>query len=45
METNPDKITVCNLEVVLMPNDEIICKGKTVGWFKDFKEYLTVKEK
>jgi len=40
----PDEITVCNLEVVLMPQGEIICKGKTVGWFRNFKEHLTKKE-
>jgi len=27
-----------------MPQGEIICKGKTVGWFKEFKEHLTKKE-
>lgn len=36
----PDEITICNLQVLLMPNGEVICLGKTVGWFKDLKEYL-----
>jgi len=28
-----------------MPNGEIISLGKTIGYFKDFKKYLTIKEK
>ena len=40
MKKQPDEITACFLECVLMPNGEIISKGKTIGWFKDFKEYL-----
>ncbi len=40
----PNQITVCKLEVLVMPNGEIISKGKTIGWFKDFKEFLSVKE-
>jgi len=43
MEKQPEDITVCNLEVVLMPNGEIISLGKTVGWFRDYKNYLTPK--
>lgn len=39
----PKKITVCNLEVVLMPNGEIICSGKTLGWIKELGCFLTVK--
>lgn len=45
MKKCPESITVCNLEVVIMPQGEIICLGKTIGWFKDFKNYLTIKEK
>ena len=44
MEKVPEQITLCNLEVVLMPNGEVICLGKTVGWFKNLKNYLTKKE-
>ncbi len=36
----PDKITLCKLECVLMPNGEVISMGKTIGWFKDLKPYL-----
>lgn len=43
METQPEDMTVCNLECVLMPNGEIICMGKTIGWFDDMKKYLSPK--
>ena len=43
MEKKPEEITVCHLEVVVMPNGEIICLGKTVGWFETHKKYLTQK--
>jgi len=41
----PNEITPCTLDCVLMPNGEIICLGKTVGWFKEFSKYLIVKTK
>jgi len=44
MDKIPETIVVCTLECIVMPQGEIICKGKTLGWFKDFKEYLTEKE-
>lgn len=37
----PQNITVVQLECVLMPQGEIISQGKTIGWFKDCKKYLT----
>lgn len=40
MEKQPKEMTVCKLECLLMPQGEIICKGKTIGWFKNFKPYL-----
>lgn len=40
MEKVPNTITVCQLEVLLMPNGEILCLGKTLGWFDKLKEYL-----
>ena len=43
MEKQPQEITLCNLEVVLMPQGEIICLGKSLGWFKEFKKCLTPK--
>jgi len=42
MKKQPDAITVCLLQVVLMPQGEIICNGKTVGWFKDLKKFMQV---
>ena len=44
IKNKPDKIIVCNLEVVLMPNGEVICLGKTVGWLDKLGKYLTKKE-
>lgn len=41
METIDRQITICQLECVLMENGEIISAGKTIGWFKDMKKYLT----
>ena len=43
MEKQPEKITLCTLEVVLMPNGEIICLGERIGWFKNLKKYLAIK--
>jgi len=43
MEKQPEEITVCNLQVLVMPNGEIICLGKTIGWFDKFKKYLSEK--
>jgi len=36
----PENITLCKVECVLMPNGEIIIKGKTIGMFKDLQPYL-----
>lgn len=41
MEKQPKVITACNLQVVVMPNGEVICLGKTVGYFRDLKKYLS----
>lgn len=32
----PDEITLADLECVVMPNGEVICLGKTLGWVGDF---------
>ena len=45
IKVQPKEITVCKLEVVLMPQGEVVCLGKTVGWFKDFKKYLEIVKK
>ena len=44
MEEIPEKISLCKLQVILMPNGEILSMGKTIGWFKDFKKYLEISE-
>jgi len=39
-------MTLYNLEVLVMPNGEIICAGKTLGWTSEkIGEYLTKKDK
>jgi len=40
MDKQPKEITVCKLECLLMPSGEVICLGKTIGWFKDVGKYL-----
>jgi len=37
-------LTICNLEVLLMPNGEILCAGQSIGWFSKLKKFLTPKE-
>ena len=44
METQPENITLCLLQCVLMPNGEILSNGKTIGWFNDYKKYLKVQD-
>lgn len=34
MNEAPDEIIVASLEVLVMPNGEIICQGETLGWVK-----------
>lgn len=41
MKKVPESITVCKLDCLLMPQGEIICKGGTIGWFKNLKEHLS----
>ncbi len=41
MKKQPDQIITCTLNVVLMPQGEVICLGKTVGGFKQLSEQLT----
>ena len=42
MTKAPTEITVCFLEVVVMPNGEVLCAGKTVGWVDHLGKYLKV---
>lgn len=41
MEKNPGTIVVAKLEVLVMPNGEVICLGKTIGWLSELGKYLT----
>jgi len=45
MEKQPEQMTLCKLDCVLMPNGELICHGKTIGWFRDLKEHLEAPKK
>ena len=36
----PDEITMAGLDCIVMPNGEVICLGKTLGWVGDFGEHL-----
>lgn len=45
MIEKPEDITPCFLKVVVMPNGEIICKGKTIGWFENLHNFLFTLEK
>jgi len=44
MKEKPKEITLCNLEVVVLPNGEVLCLGKTVGWFDKLKDFLSLKK-
>lgn len=35
-----NQMRIMHLEVLLMPNGEILCLGKTIGWLGDFKKVL-----
>ena len=41
MMERPEEITLATLEVVVMPNGEVLCAGKSIGWVKQFGKYLT----
>ena len=41
MKENPEEISLAKLEVVVMPNGEIICLGKTVGYVSELGKYLS----
>jgi hypothetical protein len=45
MEEQPKEITIVNLEALLMPNGEVICAGKTLGWFDKLGKYIHPVEK
>lgn len=41
IKRQPKNMTICQLEVLLMPNGELICLGKTIGWFSELKKCLS----
>jgi hypothetical protein len=43
MKKIPSEITLCNLEVIVMPDGEILCLGKYLGRFGKFKKCLSEK--
>lgn len=43
MKTPPKEITPASLDVVVMPNGEIICYGKSIGWVSELGRFLTPK--
>lgn len=45
MDKAPSDITICNLEVIVMPSGEILCGGTSLGWIEKFGKYLTPEEK
>jgi len=36
----PKEIMIATIEVLVMPNGNIVSYGKIIGKFKDFKKYL-----
>jgi hypothetical protein len=40
MKQAPTAITVADLEVVVMPNGEVLFLGRTLGWIKAMGPYL-----
>lgn len=40
MEKPPEVMTIAKLQVLVMPNGEILCGGYTVGWIDKIGKYL-----
>lgn len=41
MDKNPDIITLAKLQVLVMPNGEILCSGKSIGYVSELGKYLS----
>ena len=41
METAPAKMSLAKLEVLVMPNGEIMCAGHSLGYVRDIGKYLS----
>ena len=44
LEEQPEEMKVVLMEVLIMPNGEVIHLGKTFGWYDKLGKYLYVKE-
>ena len=40
MKNQPKEIMIATIEVLVMPNGNIVSYGKIIGKFEDFKKYL-----
>ncbi len=40
MNEQPKEITVTTLNILIMPNGEVLCGGKTIGMFKELKRHI-----
>jgi len=36
----PEEITLCTLECIVMPSGEVLVLGKTIGWYEELRKYL-----
>jgi hypothetical protein len=41
MKKQPDEITLAKLQVIVMPNGEVMCLGGRVGYFDKLGKYLS----
>lgn len=41
MLKQPEEITLAKLEVLIMPNGEVMCLGGSIGWFDKLGKYLS----
>lgn len=41
MTTSPENPTLADLEVVVMPNGEILCAGKSIGYLSKLGRFVT----
>jgi len=41
MMKTPKKITRAKLDVIVMPNGEVLCIGNTIGWVATLGKFLT----
>lgn len=44
MMKTPKEITPALLDCLVMPNGEVICLGRTIGWTTELGKMLTPKE-